>query len=188
MAAPTISRICALIVTPPTSNMAREIGSVRKPSGPKNSSARPEMAKCTATATISSTSTEASASGRNAMRSSSGATGRISAKRQQHLQAERQLRCRRSQRPARPAAAAARRSRAARPARARACPARHSEASSISHGDGRQHRDEPHRARAGGPIWIEASVSAVNAAMSPNGTKMTRVTEKISTVPSAIST
>ena len=36
--------------------------------------------------------------------------------------------------------------------------------------------------------WIAARVSAVKAAMSPNGMNITRVTVKISTVPSATST
>ena len=47
-----------------------------------------------------------------------------------------------------------------------------------------EHRHEADRRRAGA-VSSAARVSAVKAAMSPNGTKITRVTAKISTRPSA---
>ena len=47
---------------------ADENGGVREPSAPKNHRPRPRSAKCTATETIRSTSTEASAIGWYAMR------------------------------------------------------------------------------------------------------------------------
>src|SRR4029450_4617063 len=59
----TTSRLCTLMVMPPTSNDADENGGVREPSAPKNQRPRPVRTKCTATDTISSTSTLASASG-----------------------------------------------------------------------------------------------------------------------------
>ena len=64
---------------PPTSNTASVSGLVRTPSGPKNIRPSPHSAKCSATATVSSSRTEASAIGRNTMRSSNGAIGRTSA-------------------------------------------------------------------------------------------------------------
>src|SRR5436309_1309781 len=53
-------------------------GSVRTPSGPKNSRPRPTSAKCSATEIVSSSSTVPSATGRNTIRSSRGAIGVIS--------------------------------------------------------------------------------------------------------------
>ena len=57
------SRLCTLTLTPPISNEADEKAGVRDPSAPKNQRPSPVSAKCTATETISSTSTLASASG-----------------------------------------------------------------------------------------------------------------------------
>jgi len=59
----TTSRLCTLTTTPDKSNEAAEKAGVREPSAPKNHSPSPVSAKCTATDTMSSTSTLASASG-----------------------------------------------------------------------------------------------------------------------------
>ena len=63
---------------PPKSKRASENGGVREPSAPKNSRPRPTSTPCSATDTMSSMSTEASASGLNAKRYSSGPIGVIS--------------------------------------------------------------------------------------------------------------
>ena len=60
---PTTSRLCTLMLTPPTENDADENAGVREPSAPKNHRPKPTIAKCSATETMSSTSTLASASG-----------------------------------------------------------------------------------------------------------------------------
>ena len=60
--------LCALTITSPSWNDSLENGGVREPSAPKNQSPRPVSAKCTATETISSTNTDASASGWYTMR------------------------------------------------------------------------------------------------------------------------
>src|SRR4030095_4443439 len=75
----TTSRLCTLMVTPPTSNDADENGGVRDPSAPKNHSPRPVSTKWTATDTISSTSTLASAIGWEAILYNSGPSGVTSA-------------------------------------------------------------------------------------------------------------
>ncbi|MOA58530.1 hypothetical protein D3C78_1829450 [compost metagenome] len=59
----TTNRLCADQVMKPRSTCPLTNAGVRQPSAPKNTSARPMSAKCTATDTISSTSTVASASG-----------------------------------------------------------------------------------------------------------------------------
>ena len=57
------SRLCPLTFTSPKLNDALVNAGVREPSAPKNHRPRPSMTKCTATETISSTRTDASASG-----------------------------------------------------------------------------------------------------------------------------
>jgi hypothetical protein len=64
-----------LTIRPATSKEASVSGWVRTPSGPKNIRPSPDKAKCSATATVSSSRTEASAIGRKTMRSSKGAIG-----------------------------------------------------------------------------------------------------------------
>src|SRR4030095_9610627 len=71
----TTSRLCTLMVMPPTSNDADENGGVREPSAPKNQRPRPVRTKCTATDTISTTSTLASAIGWVGMRDNRGGGG-----------------------------------------------------------------------------------------------------------------
>jgi hypothetical protein len=61
--APSTHSVWPLTVSVPRSNRASLNGVVREPSAPKKSSPRPTSERCTATETISSTSTEASASG-----------------------------------------------------------------------------------------------------------------------------
>ncbi len=68
----TTSRLCTLMFTPAIDSDADENAGVREPSAPKNHSPRPSIVKCSATETISSTSTLASASGWYATRYSSG--------------------------------------------------------------------------------------------------------------------
>ena len=63
---------------PPSSKRASENGGVREPSAPKNSRPRPTSTPCSATDTMSSISTDASASGRKARRYSSGPMGVMS--------------------------------------------------------------------------------------------------------------
>ena len=57
------SRLCALNVNPATANDFPVNAGVREPSGPKNHNPSPVRTKCTATETIRSTSTLASAIG-----------------------------------------------------------------------------------------------------------------------------
>ncbi|KAG1531007.1 hypothetical protein G6F50_016949 [Rhizopus delemar] len=59
----TTNRLCADQTMKPRSTWPLTNAGVRQPSAPKNTSARPIKAKCTATETISSTSTVASANG-----------------------------------------------------------------------------------------------------------------------------
>ena len=59
----TTRALCPLMVMSPSRNDALVNAGVREPSAPKNHRPRPSMAKCTATETIKSTSTEASANG-----------------------------------------------------------------------------------------------------------------------------
>src|SRR6218665_1348081 len=63
---------------PPNAQRASTNAGVRAPSAPKNSRPSPTSTPCSATATMSSISTEASASGRKARRYSSGPSGAIS--------------------------------------------------------------------------------------------------------------
>ena len=65
---PTTTSDCPLICRPPTSKRASENAGVREPSAPKKSRPNPVSTPCSATDTISSISTEALASGRNASR------------------------------------------------------------------------------------------------------------------------
>src|SRR5258708_34307189 len=64
----TIRMLWPEIVIGPSSNSARVIGSLRKPSGPKHNSASPDMAKGTAPAMRSRPRTDAPPSGRNGSR------------------------------------------------------------------------------------------------------------------------
>ena len=66
--APTTHSVCPFTPIGPSSKRASENGGVRVPSAPKKSSPRPTSARCTATATISSTRTDACAIGWNASR------------------------------------------------------------------------------------------------------------------------
>ena len=74
---PSTTSDCPVICSPPSSKRASENAGVREPSAPKNSKPRPTSTPCSATETISSVSTVASASGRNARRYSSGPRGVI---------------------------------------------------------------------------------------------------------------
>ncbi len=56
-------RLCPDTATAPAWKRASVNAGVREPSAPKNTRPNPSMAKCTATETISSTSTDALASG-----------------------------------------------------------------------------------------------------------------------------
>ena len=76
-AAARISTVCPETCTPAISIAIDVSGSVRTPSGPKNSRPSPTSAKCSATETVSNNRTEASAIGRNTIRSSSGEIGMI---------------------------------------------------------------------------------------------------------------
>jgi len=76
---PTIQSACPVSVIAPRSQRASEYGATRKPSAPKNSSPSPCSAKCTATATMNSTSTEALASGWKNSRQVIGPSGTTSA-------------------------------------------------------------------------------------------------------------
>ena len=156
-------------------------GAVREPSGPKNSRPRPDSRKCSASETISSTSTDASAIGWKTTRASSGAIGTTSS------------------------TATATWIAGATPGRAASHATRHGNAGSspqaaiafgIRRYSARRTRlvtsvatasaaRQSTRPIVGGmrPVSNAARVSAANAAMSPNGTKTTRVTEKISTSP-----
>ena len=64
----TTSRLCRLILNVPSAIDADANAGVRDPSAPKNHKPSPVSAKCTATDTISSTRTLASASGWYAIR------------------------------------------------------------------------------------------------------------------------
>jgi hypothetical protein len=66
--APTTHSVWPLTFTRPSSKLASEKAGVREPSAPKNSRPSPTNAQCTATDTISSTSTLASARGWKASR------------------------------------------------------------------------------------------------------------------------
>jgi hypothetical protein len=75
---PTVQRLCAVTVTPPTLIVPSEKGGVREPSAPKKASSSPTSARCSATDTIRSTSVVASRSGWKTTRYSSGPSGTIS--------------------------------------------------------------------------------------------------------------
>ena len=66
--ATTTSTVCPCSGAPASSKLISVKGGVREPSAPKKSKPRPISATCTATETISSTSTEALASGWKARR------------------------------------------------------------------------------------------------------------------------
>ncbi|MCY1525531.1 hypothetical protein D9M68_605120 [compost metagenome] len=185
-AAPTISTTWPLTVKPsPSVNTALVSGVVREPSGPKNSRPRPESRKCNASDTISSTSTEASAIGWNTTRASSGARGTTSS--------TATAMCTATGTPGRAASQASTHGmagstphistafgmRAASPRRSR-LPISVASASAASTAT---------MPMVGGtrPVSKAASDRAAKAAMSPNGTNTTRVTEKISTSPSPAS-
>lgn len=67
-AVPTTHKLCPEIDRLPTLNVASENAVVREPSAPNMTRPRPTIAKCTATATISSSSVDASAIGSYASR------------------------------------------------------------------------------------------------------------------------
>ena len=75
----TIRRVCDVTITVPKRKISLVSGLVRKPSAPKNNRPSPDRPKVSATETMSSSRTEASASGRNAIRSISGPIGTTSA-------------------------------------------------------------------------------------------------------------
>ena len=75
----TIRSVCEVTITVPKRNISLVSGLVRNPSGPKNNRPSPESPKVSATETMSRSRTEASASGRSAMRSISGPIGTTSA-------------------------------------------------------------------------------------------------------------
>ena len=66
--ATTTSTVCPCSGAPASSKLMSVNGGVREPSAPKKSRPRPISARCTATETISRTSTEAPASGWKATR------------------------------------------------------------------------------------------------------------------------
>ena len=75
----TISSVCEVTITVPKRKISLVSGLVRNPSGPKKSRPSPDRPKVSATETMRRRRTEASASGRNAMRSISGPIGTTSA-------------------------------------------------------------------------------------------------------------
>ncbi len=160
-------------------------GLVREPSGPKNSRPSPDSRKCSASETISSTSTEASAIGWNTTRASSGAIGTTSSTEAATCSAAgtpgraQAQAIRHGTAGSSPHAAIARGMRAVSPRRARL-------ASSVAVASTASVATRPIVAGVR-PVSNAASDSAANAAMSPNGTKTTRVTENTSTRPSPAS-
>src|SRR5690606_6931211 len=77
---PSTKKVCADHVTGPMSTCPSTNGGVRQPSAPKKTSARPVMAKCSATEMMSSTSTLASATGWYTSRYSMGPMGTTNAR------------------------------------------------------------------------------------------------------------
>ena len=75
----TINSVCEVTITVPKRKIAVVSGLVRKPSAPKNKRPSPDRPNVSATETMSRSKTEASAIGRNAMRSISGPIGATSA-------------------------------------------------------------------------------------------------------------
>ena len=154
---------------------------MRKPSGPKNSSPSPASRKCSASETINSTSTEASATGCSASRATSGASGTTSAIAATTCSAAGAPQPFNAQASAQGSAGSTPQPNTARGICATSPRRRHAVTSTATATAASVSTSQIVGGRR--PVSNAARLSAANAAMSPNGTKTTRVTEKISTRP-----